>query len=510
MRFLPRTALWALVVTSCCVSPALAAPAHLRLAFGEDSSRQVSIAWSTYEGTPEATVEYGKAPGVYGAPASGTMAADPLLGTISEVLLSNLDPDTTYYYRVGGSQGGWSEEASFRTGPPLHDTCATFRFAYFGDSRADEHLDEVLGASAVWPPLFQKALAWKPVVTLHGGDIIREGDNTDQWRHHLEVSAPMSKSMPIMYSLGNHDDEDAVQGDGANFNKIFALPRSSAALGGSGTEDYYYFEVGNAIFFAVSTTSFEQGAIPFAEQAAWLDKVLQQHANKRWKVLYMHHPIYTQEPPLSGHEPNEKGQNPAFVEVINRHRVDLVIGSHNHFYERWAPSRCADPSSTVVCPPPPGDPGTLFLTSGGAGAFLNIDNLGAGPREATFNAFHYLLAEVSPNELTLRAIDDLNLVRDVVTLKKDALSPDPCATATGDSGPVQSDAGATAPMDSSSPLQGDSANLDDVGVAGDQGAAPKESAGCNCNLLGAPESGAGLAWFLLLAAGALLSRRRKR
>jgi len=63
-----------------------------------------------------------------------------------------------------------------------------------------------------------------------------------------------------MPCLGNHDTGPG-SGDGANYNRLFALPRSIGPHG-SGTEDYYAFTYGNAVFVSLSTESFKGGAIP--------------------------------------------------------------------------------------------------------------------------------------------------------------------------------------------------------------------------------------------------------
>ena len=74
-----------------------------------------------------------------------------------------------------------------------------------------------------------------------------------------------------MPCIGNHDNGPG-EGDTANYNQIFALPRSQGTYG-SGTEDYYYFTYGNAIFAVLSTETFKGGAVPFATQADWLERL---------------------------------------------------------------------------------------------------------------------------------------------------------------------------------------------------------------------------------------------
>jgi hypothetical protein len=384
------------------VSAGQRGPRWTRLSLVGDTATQIGISWNSDDEPAEAHVEFGTTPSRLRYRASGqTTFRNQALGSVSEVLLSGLQPDKRYAYRVGGPRSGWSAVHQFRTAPAKHARCARFRFAYVGDSRA-EAWQEGQGASDGWPALLRLIERHDPLFLLHGGDFVQDGRRHDQWRHYLETTAPFSRARAISYTLGNHDDGPGI-GRNALYNQLLMHPRSEPALGGSGTEDFYAIEVGNAIFISLSTVSFTDGERPFARQARWLDQVLRR-SGQLWKIIFMHHPIYT-EHLLYNHPPNQVRQNRSFVEVINRHAVDLVIGSHNHFYERFERSRCADPASATPCPSD--DPrATVYITSGGGGAFSvfapgRTDDI----RLAASGRHHFLLFEIANNRLQMEAID---------------------------------------------------------------------------------------------------------
>ena len=79
----------------------------------------------------------------------------------------------------------------------------------------------------------------------------------------------------VVPAIGNHDD-DSVAGDGANYNRIFALPRNSA----NNTEDFYSFDYGNVHFACLSTHSFG-----FQTQYDWLEQDLAA-TDRMWKVVF--------------------------------------------------------------------------------------------------------------------------------------------------------------------------------------------------------------------------------
>ncbi|MCC6749870.1 MAG: metallophosphoesterase family protein [Deltaproteobacteria bacterium] len=392
---------------------ARARPEGVRLSVVEPAHTSMGVAWNTVDGAPEAVVEYRPVPprglggdGAAARPWQRTVGVTrPLggpLGTLSEVVLTGLAPGATYVYRAGGPRGGFSTEYRFRTAPAPHPVCGHVRLAYAADSRA-EGWQKGFGASARWPLLAAQALTRGAALILHGGDIVHDGRKPVQWAHHVRTSELVAARLPIMYALGNHDDGPG-EGERANYNRLLLLPRAARALGGHGVEDYYGFRYGNAVIVALSTETFRGGARPFAEQARWLDRFLARNP-ARWRVVFMHRPIYTHRIWPINHPPNEAGQNAALVPILNKHRVDLVLAGHNHWYERFAASRCANGASPSPCPVAPGERGTVYVTSAGGGAFpVPFPGKTSPARPAAATGFHLVLVELEPTRLVLRAL----------------------------------------------------------------------------------------------------------
>ncbi len=334
-------------------------PEHIRSSWDQaDTASTRAITWNTDSMATPSKVEYGPT-SAYGMEAEGAaFQANGAIGAVHEAILAGLEPSTTYHYRVGGP-GAWSADQSFTTGPP--DGCAPFRFVALGDNRSDDET----GASLHWAPILSEAHDKGPAFVLNTGDLVKSGEEAGQWKHYLDSTPGTVASIPMMPSLGNHDD-DKVEGDGASYNQLFTLPRNDV----TGSEDYYYFVYGDAVFAAISSVTFTGGTSTFEEQAAWLDKVFTENP-KTWKFVWFHHPIYTggvldQLLDIS-HPPNEKGQNGALTPIFDKHHVDVVFNGHNHFYQRFEPMCCGGDSKEGV---PTGDPatGTTYIVTGGAGA----------------------------------------------------------------------------------------------------------------------------------------------
>jgi hypothetical protein len=494
---------------------AAAAPKWVRLSFTEDTTTSVTVTWNT-DLDSSSEVKVGTSPGVYDATVTGTsFQANAGLGWVHEVTLADLAAATRYYYAAGSADDGYAAEREFRTGPVQDASCGAFTFAFLGDNRPDP----TFGGGQNWPQILAQANGHGPGFVVNGGDLVIDGPQIDQWQSFLGWTTEVASTTPFMPALGNHDNGPG-EGDTANYNQLFSLPRATGTHG-SGTEDYYYFTYGNAIFVALSTDSFKGGPIPFADQAAWLDEVLTQNP-RRWRFVYYHKPSYSSVMFYSAtHPPNEESQNAALVAILDKHHVDVAFTSHNHWYERYQPSSCATQGNAGSSDPCPVGAdnfagGTVYYVSGGAGAFTIPAILcGAAPgREACDGSHHYLLGTIQNETLTLEtwsAFPQANQVIDRITIAKTPTTP--CIPAPTDGGtppadgPVPPADGArdapAPPDDSAPPPDGPGPSGDGATPGRDAGAnAASPAGGCGCRAVGGASSWAAL--------GVLLGWRRRR
>jgi predicted phosphodiesterase len=113
-------------------------------------------------------------------------------------------------------------------------------------------------------------------------------------------------------ALGNHDEP------AQRFYKPFNMDGKR----------YYAFEKGDAAFFALDSTYMPP------PQVQWLEKELESN-NKKWKIAYFHHPIYS-----SGERHGSEVDLRALIEpLFVKNGVDVVFAGHEHFYERLKPQQ---------------------------------------------------------------------------------------------------------------------------------------------------------------------------
>jgi 3',5'-cyclic AMP phosphodiesterase CpdA len=92
---------------------------------------------------------------------------------------------------------------------------------------------------------------------------------------------------------------------------------------------YYTFRPHDGIrFFSLDSSSMDK------EQFEWLEKELA-NSRSKWKIVYLHHPIYSSGGRHGSDLLLRKVLEPLFV----KYGVSVVLAGHDHFYERIKPQQ---------------------------------------------------------------------------------------------------------------------------------------------------------------------------
>jgi hypothetical protein len=240
------------------------------------------------------------------------------------VTIDALTPDTAYEYRVGGA-AGWSGWHGFRTA--TDGLTKPWRFLSFGD--AQEGLD-------VWAQWMKQPFAAVPDARLvmHVGDLINAPNEDGEWAQWFGGQAGTLESRNTFAVPGNHeylgtkssvpfvDPDSSAQ----TFRAHFELPRN----GVEGLEDTNYtFEYQGVRFVALNTGD-NIGYDPSPQQREWLDRTLTEN-RARWTVVLFHIPMWSS---ADQHHDQAARVRRSWLDVIERHDVDLVMQGHTHAYGR--------------------------------------------------------------------------------------------------------------------------------------------------------------------------------
>jgi hypothetical protein len=188
--------------------------------------------------------------------------------------------------------------------------------------------------------------------------------------------------IPFLSAIGNHED------DGTNYLAQFQLPDQ---------ELWYSFDAGAAHFLALDYRYPAQTDPQY--QFAQKDLLGSQTP---WKIVFLHNPIFN----FGGH--NSMWGHEAYLPLLHKARVDLVVSGHSHIYERFKP---------LTSEAEKGKWAITHLTTGGGGAPLAtpIEN----PAHAAYSRTnHFVVFEVTKDTLKGQAISREGTAFDEFVLKK--------------------------------------------------------------------------------------------
>ena len=288
---------------------------------------EMIIQWGTEEDTtlscPSANnVEYGADSGELNQTASGDNDMYLWTTCTHTVILSELNPNTTYYYRVGGD-GEWSDIFSFKTPNENPDV---IRVGSIADHGTSSNAQET--TSNMEKEVFD--------LVIHAGDISYAngagsgngvGDQSvwDEYQNQIEG---LTSKYPHMYAPGNHEEDAEPYGFDA-YESRFYTP---------GTNSFWYsFDFEFIHFVSISS---EHDYEPGSSQYTWLKNDLETANGNReevpWLVLFAHRPMYSSNGDGEGHG-SEIEFREAMEILLYENQVDLAIWGHDHHYERTYP-----------------------------------------------------------------------------------------------------------------------------------------------------------------------------
>ena len=319
------------------------------------------------------------------------------------VKLTNLTPDTRYYYRcISGADS--SSVYPFRSEPIPGTPGRHIRFIVLGDSRYTDsipsHLNEV--CQAIIQTLGTKyGSAWYDSVNvvMHTGDIVYHGTTISRFQNeYFTPIAELSCSLPFMVSIGNHEHESAYYFDYMKYEDFTDSLVATTAY----KERFYSFDIADCRFVILNSNDHIIGA-PI--QAKWLDKVLAESDTTEgidFVFPFAHHPWHT-EIWTSGN--TDSVSKVFFPRFLNCAKISQYSYGHAHDFELGTITD-ADPQSSSQ------DNFRTLLTGGGGAALTRYF---AGSHDypeiqESVDDYNYTLVDVD--------VDNKSYITEVYTLGK--------------------------------------------------------------------------------------------
>jgi glucan-binding YG repeat protein len=229
-----------------------------------------------------------------------------LINRSNSVYLTDLTPNTTYYYQVGDGEI-WSDVKSFTTSKSNSLSSKFFLIADIQEESAIEGMTRISN--------LVKDSNYDFGVQL--GDAVDNVRLYNEWEDTLNIfSIDGLADMNMVHVIGNHEADD--DGNNASAAKsVFNIK-----------DDWYSFESGDVYVAVLNYTSRPEKIQEFGE---WLQEDAK-NSNADWKILVSHVPVYYTNPTGGG-----ETYLSILPEYIQNAGIDFCFAGNDHSYARTAP-----------------------------------------------------------------------------------------------------------------------------------------------------------------------------
>lgn len=299
------------------ISDSACAPEQFWIHYREDP-QEMAISWAT-SCTSDSLVNYGTNQNSLSLSTSGNSTTYSAFGYNSpylhHVILSNLSPDTLYYYQVGSTQSGFSTVMNFTSHPGVGLQTGPLLFGVIGDLGQTPNSVDTLAHIA------SNANNIRSII--HVGDLSYADEYEPRWDTFQRMTSYMSSYIPWNTVVGNHEME-FIAGPLAYQTRWKLMPNNDQG------KLYYSFNVGPVHWIMLSSYS------PFdssSDQYSWLSNDLAtiDRTVTPWVFAVIHAPWYN-----SNHAHHGEGETmrESLEPMLFAANIDAVFAGHVHAYER--------------------------------------------------------------------------------------------------------------------------------------------------------------------------------
>jgi len=270
-------------------------------------------------------------------------------GYLHDFLLSNLQPNTLYYYSYG-TERYMSDVANFTTPLPKGDP-TPFKFVLYGDMGVSKYPQAGTTATLVRNDIDENKIKF----VVHIGDISYARGWAYIWEKWFWLTAPVATLVPYMIGTGNHEYDHTDNGIGRDPSHTGTKDgwrpdgwwRSSVDSGGECgvaiARRYHMPDNGNGLFWYsydygmvhMIMISTEHNFSPNSTQYNWIEKDLAMVDRKLtpWVFIGGHRAMYASQKIQSDYVVAENMQR-LFEDLLYKYKVDIAFWAHYHSYER--------------------------------------------------------------------------------------------------------------------------------------------------------------------------------
>jgi hypothetical protein len=270
------------------------------------------------------------------------------------VLLQNLEPNTTYYYKIP-TVG--NKIYNFKTGP-FDNQIDEVVFTILGDTQGNLNMQQnniarmkqTVGSMARWD------------FTIIAGDLSNRDDDITQWAMVFDKNSfgGVAPYIPWMACSGNHETGSTnPQPPRQQFKQYFQNSFASNWTNPDKNWDigtYYSYNYSN-VHIAMVDTLENKSHLLSQRQLTWLDQdLINAKAAGMWTFIVFHSSMYST---------SEHGPYPNLADqmepLMKKHRIDAMFWGHDHIYESYHAFSNESYGGTYC-----------FMVSGGGGSLKKV------------------------------------------------------------------------------------------------------------------------------------------
>ena len=277
-----------------------------------------SIAGMVYY-APVSKMKDGAFPDVSKASATEVTVAKNKPGYYShKAVLSNLEPDTDYVYRLS-NEGKKSDLYYFST-----DALGDYEFVFVGDPQIS-----TAKHSTSWIDTLTKI---KDVIGVNllisAGDQITTPNSEEQYGYLLVDELTGLTFAPTIGP--SHDSSSPA------FTDHFNLPNLSTEYGVNETGANYWYTYNSTLFMHLNMS--DTSAATNGEHRAFMEEAIAANPNAKWKIAIIHNALYStgnHSDPNYQYFDSEIGKyRTTLAPVLTQLGIDIVLSGHDHIYVR--------------------------------------------------------------------------------------------------------------------------------------------------------------------------------
>lgn len=250
--------------------------------------------------------------------ATSIVGVDSFSENVHKAKVTNLEPGTDYYYRVGDKNTNvWSNVGKFTT----DNGDSSFSFIYMADMQSDAAGFD----AATYTVVKSMEKSKNAEFLINTGDFVNTPTSKLEWDGILKYNS--FGNITSVAVAGNHD-YDYIEKDPNVFSHHFNFDCDSEMATEGGM--YYSFDYGNVHFISVNANDYLWGELT-ETQTEWLLKDLQASQGADFRIVIMHRGVYTPGPHFYDYG-DIKVLTEQLTPIFDEYNVDLVLQGHDHVY----------------------------------------------------------------------------------------------------------------------------------------------------------------------------------